>query len=170
MAMPHLAASGWVHATMPVVLCTTLLRLGHFMNSLLGGGYTDDVGRGMASLVSLNNVYVRVSFGQASEKSSVVPWRLNRGETRIYTRDLTIDIARHATTDCPISGRSACACGPARPLPLLLTRKWRCGGAESRAGFTPGQQGPAGRGDDVLLEEMAIGVDSTRFLRRPEQR
>jgi hypothetical protein len=32
---------------MPLVLCTTLLRLGHFMNSPDGGGNTDAVLRGM---------------------------------------------------------------------------------------------------------------------------
>ncbi len=47
MSMPHLAARGWVQATMPLVLCTTLRRLGHFINSAEGGGYTDGVVRGM---------------------------------------------------------------------------------------------------------------------------
>lgn len=48
-ASPHLAARGCVHATMPLVLWTTLRRLGHFMNSPDGGGYTEEVGRGMAA-------------------------------------------------------------------------------------------------------------------------
>ena len=47
--MPHLAARGWVQATMPLVLCTTLRRLGHFINSAEDGGYTEGVVRGMAS-------------------------------------------------------------------------------------------------------------------------
>jgi hypothetical protein len=50
MSMPHLAARGWVQATMPFVLCTTLRRLGHFMNSADGGGYTDGVVSGMSNL------------------------------------------------------------------------------------------------------------------------
>jgi hypothetical protein len=48
--MPHLAARGWVQATIPLVLCTTLLRLGHFMNSPDGGGYTEGVASGMARI------------------------------------------------------------------------------------------------------------------------
>ena len=41
--MPHLAASGCVQDTMPLVLWTTLLLLGHFMNLADGGGKTDGV-------------------------------------------------------------------------------------------------------------------------------
>lgn len=53
--MPHLAARGWVQATMPLVLCTTLRRLGHFMNSPDGGGYTDGVASGMARVAERVN-------------------------------------------------------------------------------------------------------------------
>lgn len=51
MSIPHLAARGWEQATMPLVLCTTLRRLGHFMNSRDGGGYTDEVGSGIVRVV-----------------------------------------------------------------------------------------------------------------------
>lgn len=40
---PHLAARGCVHATMPSVLCTTLLREGNLNGSTDAGGKMDEV-------------------------------------------------------------------------------------------------------------------------------
>lgn len=45
--MPHFAANGCVHATMPFVLCTTLLRLFQLLKVREGGGKIEDVGRGI---------------------------------------------------------------------------------------------------------------------------
>jgi hypothetical protein len=49
MSIPHFAASGCVLETMPLVLWTTLLLLGHFITSAEGGGNTEGVFRGMVA-------------------------------------------------------------------------------------------------------------------------
>lgn len=46
-SMPHLAAKGWVQATMPLVLWTTLLRLLNLANSTVPGGNSEGVERGI---------------------------------------------------------------------------------------------------------------------------
>ena len=47
MSMPHFAARGCVQETIPLVLCTTLLRLGNLTTSCDGGGKTEGVVRGI---------------------------------------------------------------------------------------------------------------------------
>lgn len=47
MSMPHFAARGCVHATMPLVLCTTLLRPVSFCMASDAGEYTEAVVRGI---------------------------------------------------------------------------------------------------------------------------
>lgn len=49
-SIPHLAAKGCVQATMPLVLWTTLLRLGHFIKAAEADGNTDGVVSGIVSL------------------------------------------------------------------------------------------------------------------------
>lgn len=55
-SIPHLAARGCVLETIPFVLCTTLLRLGHFINAADGGGNTEGVVRGMIASESIKGV------------------------------------------------------------------------------------------------------------------
>jgi hypothetical protein len=57
--MPHLAASDCEHATMPLVLWTTLRRLANFMKAPEAGGNTDGVVRGISGdIYLLNQDYV----------------------------------------------------------------------------------------------------------------
>lgn len=49
--MPHFAASGCVQATMPLVLWTTLRRLGNGTNGSDPGGKTDGVVNGILSFL-----------------------------------------------------------------------------------------------------------------------
>jgi hypothetical protein len=54
-SIPHFAARGWVQATIPFVLWTTLRRLGHFISSADGGGNTDGVVSGILLVAAVEN-------------------------------------------------------------------------------------------------------------------
>lgn len=57
--MPHLAARGWVQATMPLVLWTTLLLLLNLAHMGRPSGKRSFVGRG---------IFDRISYGQSSSR------------------------------------------------------------------------------------------------------
>jgi hypothetical protein len=52
-SIPHFAASGCVQDTMPLVLCTTLLLLGHFIRVAEDGRKTDWVLRGILRMFTM---------------------------------------------------------------------------------------------------------------------
>lgn len=135
--MPHLAARGWVQATMPLVLWTTLLRLGHFMNSPDGGGYTDDVGSGMANLEEWVNDR-RVTSVSVSARVVVVGYRRRDFIVvvvvlvmillvYIYLLYMYCYTASHQS--CPISARPAVQSGPELPLLHAIAGQISTGGS-----------------------------------------
>lgn len=166
MSRPHLAARGWEQATIPLVLCTTLLRLGHFMNSADDGGYTDDVGSGMVS----------VDECVEDRLSTAVREYLERVMTRQQTwpyKYLAVDMVVHES--CPRYPPRRHVSGPVRPLPRVLyssaDAQWRRRGAESRAGGycyvkAEATRWRAGNGMEILL---SIGIKDRTWSIRASQ-
>ncbi len=72
--MPHLAASGCVQATMPLVLCTTLLRLANFCITRDPGGKTDGVVSGMVGEAGRAGSIGLSGFSQGRARVRIEGW------------------------------------------------------------------------------------------------
>ena len=73
MSMPHFAARGCVQATIPLVLCTTLLLLGNLTGTCDGGGKTEGVVRGILDKEDEDDVDKGQSKYNTNESTRSVP-------------------------------------------------------------------------------------------------